>query len=288
MLHVNMQQLQAATRNFYDATGIKVVLYDDKREFVYSYPEDMVPFCSAVRLSKRLTQRCLQCDKRGFDECDRIGGVVVYQCHMGLSEAISPIQDNGVTVGYMMLGGVLDEGNHPLCRQRIDELPHTLDALKEQLYGELDTLPVKTGDAIRAAARLLEMCVCYLWYNQIIEARSGSLVQHLNRYIQAHLSGDVSVAALCRYLCISRSVLYQLSKEHFGMGISDYVRRVRLERAMQLLHEGTLRVAEVAAAVGLPDANYFTKQIKRYVGVTPSALLKHARAGAVDKNTGNI
>ena len=57
------------------------------------------------------------------------------------------------------------------------------------------------------------------------------------------------------------------------MTFSDYLIKVRVGRAKELLMEGR-SVEEVCERVGYDDSNYFIKIFKKYVGVTPSKYRK--------------
>jgi AraC-like DNA-binding protein len=47
--------------------------------------------------------------------------------------------------------------------------------------------------------------------------------------------------------------------------------RLRLQRAMDLLQQGTHNVAEAASAVGYDDPFYFSRLFRKHMGITPSS-----------------
>ena len=53
------------------------------------------------------------------------------------------------------------------------------------------------------------------------------------------------------------------------MNFSDYVIRVRMNRAIELLKDPKLRIYEVAGQVGYKNLAYFTKQFREAFGMTP-------------------
>ena len=120
MLDVMMPELIRATKDFYNIAGMKTVLYDADRRFLYSYPSSMCEFCEEIRKCPSLTEKCFECDNHGFDVCDKTMKPYVYKCHMGLSEIITPIVENGVIIGYMMIGQILMEGDTNKVRALID------------------------------------------------------------------------------------------------------------------------------------------------------------------------
>ena len=272
MLEINMELLKKATRDFYKISKLKIVLFDTNRTVLYSYPETMFDFCEHVRKSDILADRCCDCDKRGFDICDETKKITIYKCHMGLSEAISPICENGVVIGYMMLGQMLDINNKEYVLDNLLKIADKYNLDKKKMQKAWSELFVIDYDSILSAASMMEMCICFLWHKNIIEIKNESLVYHLNTYICEHLSESLSIFTLCEHLNISRSNLYSLSKNNFGTGISDYIRNKRIEKAVELLKEGKLRIGEIAILTGLSDPNYFTKIIKKHTGKTPSQL----------------
>lgn len=69
-------------------------------------------------------------------------------------------------------------------------------------------------------------------------------------------------------------MLYKISIDNYGCGISEYVKKLRIEGAKRLL--GTsMNITQVSEAVGIPDVGYFIKIFKRETGYTP---LKYKKA----------
>ena len=60
------------------------------------------------------------------------------------------------------------------------------------------------------------------------------------------------------------------------MGIAEYIRKLRIDRARQLLAEQTdLSLAEIAYKCGFSDYNYFITVFKKMVGAPPIAYRQH-------------
>ena len=234
-----------------------------------SYPHDLCQFCTEVRKSPKLTEKCLACDRLAFDKCDETNQLVTYKCHMGLLEVAAPIRYNHVTLGYMMFGQITDE------RDKRD-IAHTLPAIARQygldlqnLQDGLQKIKYRSPAYIDSMSKILEMCATYIWQNSFISIKNNATANSLDMYIKENLIGDLSVAALCREFHISRSTLYSLSKEYFGCGISEHIQACRLQAAKHLLTESELPIAQIAEIIGIPDANYFSRCFKRSMGLTP-------------------
>lgn len=274
MLEVMMSELKRATKDFYHMTGIKIVLWDEMRRHLYSYPEGMCLFCKTVRKSEELTHRCREFDNIGFDVCDRTRKPYIYRCHMGLAEAITPICEGEAIIGYMMMGQILCDGAEETVKAAMEAaiLEHGLDA--EAFSKGLREFRSVSDEFIRSALNVMSMCVCYLYSNRIIKSRSEDLTLALKTYVENHFTEPLSIPTLCAKMYISKSKLYQISVQAFGMGVSDFIRQRRIEEAKKRLATENGSIAEIGAAVGFEDANYFTRQFKRQTGMTPKDYRK--------------
>lgn len=260
------EALKNICEDIYTITGIKPVIYNAQMEVLYAHPLAMEDFCRAVRQSPERQKKCLLCDRAAFETCRRTGELCIYRCHMGLTEAATPILDHGTVVGYLLFGQLLSEKNRPAVELRVAREP-ALAAL----LAEMEDTP---EEVIRASARLMAMCASYVHLQNAIKLPAEDLAVSLADHIDGNLKGDLSVPALCRAFGISRSTLYTVSKAAFGMGISAYIRQRRLEAAEELLRKGGMPICRVAEEVGIADANYFTKMIRSHTGKTPTALKK--------------
>ena len=79
---------------------------------------------------------------------------------------------------------------------------------------------------------------------------------------------------ICREFGISRGTLYTISKQVFGKGITEYIRAMRIQRAVELLRQQTWPIYRIADEVGFADPNYLAKVIKAETGKSPREIQK--------------
>lgn len=125
-----------------------------------------------------------------------------------------------------------------------------------------------------ALTQLIEMCANYIWLNNIIKLNNSNLGQEIRLYIANHLTENLSVDSICSKYSISPSGLYQLFQKVYGCGVVKVIREERIKRAKELLLDSKLSVSDVAAQVGILDANYFTRMFKAETGTTPKNFRK--------------
>ena len=261
--------LKSLCEDIYDITGIKPVIYDAGMGIVYSHPLSMGQFCRQVRQDPERHKKCLACDRAGFDQCRRTGELCIYRCHMGLTEAAAPIIDRGTVIGYLLFGQLLEEGAEQEIR---DKLTRGNFENKAQLLALLEEMEPTQQRIIRASARLMAMCASYIRLQHVLKRQHKDLALSIADHINQNYSQELSIPQLCRQFGISRGTLYTISKNAFGVGITDYIRSCRINAAMELLQSTDLPVCRVAEAVGINDANYLTKLIKKQTGLTPKQL----------------
>lgn len=108
--------------------------------------------------------------------------------------------------------------------------------------------------------------------------REKSVIDKLLLHIEAHLDGDLSMSSLCRTFAVSRTHLYNAFKKRFGCGISDYVRKLRAERAKIMIREEASSMTEIAERLGYSSIHYFSKDFKKMTGMTPTDYAKSIQA----------
>ncbi|MGG1517261.1 response regulator [Paenibacillus oryzisoli] len=95
-------------------------------------------------------------------------------------------------------------------------------------------------------------------------------IQMMFRYIHEHYMDDMQVAELAKLVHMHPSYVGQMFRQEVGENLSDYVNRVRMEKASELLENTTMKIYEVSSAVGISDYRYFCKVFKSYTGFTPT------------------
>jgi len=90
--------------------------------------------------------------------------------------------------------------------------------------------------------------------------------------IRERYSDAITVEDLLRICRLSRRTLEKHFKAELGRTPADELRRVRLERAKQLLRDTDLAVDEIATRCGFLYANTLARNLREQVGLTPTAF----------------
>ncbi|WP_068825754.1 hybrid sensor histidine kinase/response regulator transcription factor [Wenyingzhuangia fucanilytica] len=95
--------------------------------------------------------------------------------------------------------------------------------------------------------------------------------------VEKHMMNtDFSVEMLVKEMGHSRSNLYLKFKEITGLSSSEFIRNIRLKRAVQLFEQSDLSVKEIMYMTGFNTASYFAKCFKKQFGVIPSEYVRQS------------
>lgn len=270
----DLKKLQQLLKDFYTAVGIRISVFDERFCLVTEYPTEAPKYCSYIRTTACGAEGCRKCDFAACKRAEKQQAAHIYVCHAGVTEAITPIRfENGV-LGYVILAHMMPLENYDTAFENAVALceKYGLDGTQGREY--LSQIAPRSREQILAAVHLLDAVSSYLYVANLVKKNGDDLATRLDRFLRENLHLKLTSNSICKQFLISRTKLYMVATESFGMPISQYVFSLRIKAAKKLLKESTLSLADVAATVGFPDENYFGKVFKKDVGIPPSAYRK--------------
>lgn len=101
----------------------------------------------------------------------------------------------------------------------------------------------------------------------------GALLQEVRQYVLDHISDDqINGMVIGKHIGISRMQLHRKLKAMTNLSTSDFIKRIRLEKASLLLAEKKLTIAEIAYQTGFTSPSQFSKSFKKLYGKSPRAF----------------
>lgn len=131
-----------------------------------------------------------------------------------------------------------------------------------------ETMAARTVDEIARAKEHMIRAYCIAVRKYRNESYSV-FVQSVLYGIEHNYASDLNLNDIARELAVSKNHLINRFRKEVSVTPMQYLINLRLKHAASLLTECDLRVQDVSSAVGIPDANYFTKLFKRAYGKTP-------------------
>lgn len=115
-------------------------------------------------------------------------------------------------------------------------------------------------------------------HGQGARSEGGDLIDRAIAYIHEHAATPLSVETIARSMGCSVGHFHRLFRRRTGRTPVALLTDIRIQRAMRLLRESPMQVAEVAREVGYEDPLYFSRVFHRKTGLRPSQASR-ARGG---------
>ncbi|RRJ65091.1 DNA-binding response regulator [Paenibacillus oralis] len=100
-------------------------------------------------------------------------------------------------------------------------------------------------------------------------------MRKLLEYIDEHYGEPLTLSSLSRHFHFNPSYLSSYFSAHNAEGFSEYLNKIRINKAAELLRKGELTIAEISGRVGYSDHSYFTKVFRKQTGMSPSQYRRH-------------
>lgn len=249
-------------------------------------------FCGGVRVQACSAER--DCECLVPENCCHLhfhpkGCRLIYEAQKacpGLLLSISRRRLMGLIAGESLaveIQAIVDKAR-PVHRV-VPVTPHMCSVVNQILY------PVLTGNLTQLyyVAKILELICAIKPLDSIgpgfskkhspvrhrkIYPADQKTVENAMNHLVAALDKPPSINDLAGKVGVSASKLKQLFPEVCGMTPYDYLRKIRMEKAMLMLQGGEMNVTEAAYEVGYESISHFSKVFCKYYGIKPSQVRK--------------
>src|SRR5205814_5816740 len=96
------------------------------------------------------------------------------------------------------------------------------------------------------------------------------------QYIQENQTEDLSLGQVAKAINTSTFYFCKMFKKVTGINFTDYLSRIRIEKAKNLLLNPNLRISEIAYAVGFQSLTHFNRVFRQHVGESPTNYRRHS------------
>lgn len=103
----------------------------------------------------------------------------------------------------------------------------------------------------------------------------NAVIHKLNLLIEENIENSkFSVDDICTHLGLNRSQLHRFIKDQTQLSTSLYIRKIKLQKAKELLATTQLRISEIAYSIGIDSPQSFSKYFTEEFGISPSDFRK--------------
>jgi AraC-like DNA-binding protein/ligand-binding sensor protein len=233
------------------------------------------PFCELMAECNRTCAACLEIQKR-LAESKGTGPTTV-TCFAGLQDTAVPVHLGDRVIGYLQTGQVaLRKPNgqqfEKITKQLI-EWGVQIDLSKlEDAYFHSRVLAPRQYTAM---IKLLEIFAKHLSIvaNEIMLQEGEAeppMVRRARAYIVGHQADPIDLDDVAKAMHVSTFYFCKMFKKATGLTFTEYLGRVRIERAKTQLLNPNRRVSEIAYDVGFQSLTHFNRVFRQVAGQSPS------------------
>jgi len=101
------------------------------------------------------------------------------------------------------------------------------------------------------------------------EYQGSNIIHNAMEYIKSSYNMDIGLQSVAKHIHVSSSYLSRIFSKKTGETIIEYITKIRMEKAKELLKSANIQIFEVAALVGIEDPAYFSHLFKKHTGLSP-------------------
>lgn len=234
-------------------------------------------FCRLIASVPAGCAACVENETRAQLRVARSQSPQQLHCYTGMTVLAAPVKVEGRHVATLLSGQVFrrepTERDFLMVVKMLGGAPSE-EWLRAARKAYMET-PVLTTERFQAVVQLLEVFTHYLSEVASRQAIASSECEPLpvasaKQFIQEHVEDRITLGQIVDHVHVSRFYFCKLFKKATGMTLTEYVARVRIEKAKALLGDPSRRISEVVFASGFGSIPQFNSIFRRYVGMAPT------------------
>lgn len=111
-------------------------------------------------------------------------------------------------------------------------------------------------------------------FKRIKEGESLGVIEKAKNYIEENYMKDITLEKVANYVSMSSFHFSRIFYDAEGINFKDYLIKIRMEKAINMLLKEKKTIKEIAQEVGYPDQNYFSRAFKKYTNSSPTEYFK--------------
>jgi len=262
-------------RAFIEATGLALSLSPvESWQMAHRDKKSQNEFCAEMAAHNHSCSSCL--DTQEKLKTGARFGPHTEKCAMGMLDSAVPVKLGEELVGFLQTGQVFCKKPTAAQFARVAKklaawgLP--VNARIEATYFNT---PVMTPAHYQSMVQLLTIFAQHLSMvaNQVAVQQDNAELPMITRaksFIKSNQTEDLSLGQVAKAVNTSTFYFCKMFKKATGLNFTEYLSRVRIEKAKNLLLNPNLRVSEIAFEVGFQSLTHFNRVFKRVVGQSPT------------------
>ena len=263
-------------RAFSETTGLPVSLRPvESWQLPHHRKKHENALCATMAEKSRSCAACLRLQQDLADKAQHEAQTLT--CELGLCDTAVPVRLGDKLIGFLQTGQVFRKKPTNKQFERTAKLiaEWGIDTDKNrirEMFFDTKVVSLRQHQAMVALLTIFAQHISMV-SNQILVHQKNSeppLIASAKRYIEDNHSENLSLGVVAKAVNASTFYFCKMFKKATGLHFTEYVSRVRIEKARNLLLNPNLRVSEVAFEVGFQSLTHFNRVFKKLMRQSPT------------------
>jgi len=270
------QIYQDYERAFSKTTGLPLTLRPvEPWHLVHKGKKYENPFCALMAEANKSCAACLEVQQKIAAAAGH--GPRTVRCFAGLCDTGVPVSVGDEVVGYLQTGQImLKKPTKKQFNRTASDLVNwglKVDLRKlEEAYFQTRVLTPKQYESLIHLLTIFAQHLA-LVSNQLMVRHANAeppAITKAKKFIEEHQADEISLGDVASAVNTSTFYFCKMFKKATGINFTEYLARVRVEKAKNLLLNPNLRISEVAFASGFQSLSHFNRVFRRIAGQSPT------------------
>lgn len=159
------------------------------------------------------------------------------------------------------------------------ENPENLTEVKDRIQTSIsEYLKIQVDIRATVVNKLIQIPEIYEAWREEDRRNLSGFVSKAKRYLdETYMNADISVQEVARICGVNPSYLSRVFKAEMGVNVVDYLTKIRMQTALDLLIHTDMMIYEIAEEVGYKSQHYFCTAFKKVLDIAPSEYRQSIR-----------
>lgn len=267
---------QEYERAFSEATGLPVALRSvESWQLPHHGKKFENPFCDMMAQKSRACAACLQTQQQLSETATHEAKTVT--CQAGLCDTAVPVRMGDQLIGFLSTGQVFrkkpTETQYNRTVKLMTEWGVQADPIDlRKAYFDTRVMSSRQHESVVKLLTIFAEHLSMVSNRILVQEQNAEspVITRAKQFIAEHQTEELSLDQVAKSVHTSKFYFCKLFKKSTGVNFTDYLSRVRTERAKNLLLNPNLRVSEIAYEVGFQSLTHFNRVFKRILGQSPT------------------
>lgn len=233
------------------------------------------PFCALMASKSRSCAACLTSQQELTENATKEAATVT--CPASLCDSAIPVKLGEQTVAFLHTGQVFRKPPTQAQFERTLKLARewgveATDAEIRDAYFQGKVVSPKQHESIITMLKIFAEHLSMVSNQIALQQKNAEppMIAKAKEFIQQHQEEELSLGQVAKAVNCSPFYFCKMFRKVTGINFTDYVSRLRIERARNLLLNPNLRISEIAYEVGFQSLTHFNRVFKKLVGMSPT------------------